>query len=125
ARVLGRVDHLRLADRGQYALRSVGVAHRVPSTRLQVFPDRHVRFTSRLEGAGAGVEQRIVVPYPSFVRYPVGPDCDRRGPTPDTRPRIIADLITHWIPTDPITAIRENLGINRIMVTQLPIICAL
>src|SRR5215831_16397189 len=124
ARVLGRVDHLRLADRGQYALRSVGVAHRVGSTRLQVFPDRHVRFTSRLEGAGEGVEQRIVVHDPSMVRYRVAPDCDRRGPTPDTRPRIIADLITHWIPADPITAIRRNRGINWIMNTQLPIICA-
>ena len=42
AGVLGRVDHLGLADRGQQSLGGVGVSHRVVSTRLQIFRHRHV-----------------------------------------------------------------------------------
>src|SRR5262249_36062829 len=61
AGVLGRVDHLRLADSCQYPFRRVGAAHRIAAAGLQIFRDRHVRLPARLERAGKGVEERVVV----------------------------------------------------------------
>src|SRR5215468_4522108 len=61
ARVLGRVDHLGLADGCQYPLRRVGAAHRIAAAGLQILRDRHVRLPARLERAGKGVEERVVI----------------------------------------------------------------
>ena len=60
ARILGRVDDLRLADRGQQALGRVGVAHRVAAASFEIFRKRHLRFTPRLEGTHEGIEDMVV-----------------------------------------------------------------
>src|SRR5271166_670389 len=53
-RVLGRIDHLRLADRREQTFRRRRVRHRVVAAQRQVLRQRHLRLATRLVGASEG-----------------------------------------------------------------------
>src|SRR6202021_2761210 len=60
ALVLGRVDHLGLADGSKETLRRGSVSHGVAAAGLKVFRERHLGFAPRLEGARKGIEKKVV-----------------------------------------------------------------